>query len=380
MKTFGGNVCPLLASAVWLTLRIVPSAAAADCTGTSTGLTPLNELGTGLYLGQFEGGLYPDGSNVLPAAHAAEGLNRAQNVQPLDASGAPSASGKVVLLSLGMSNTTQEFCSQDSFEPCDPWTFMGRAAVHPEVNRATLVIVNGARGGQAASSWDSPTDANYDRVLSDQLTPKGLTEAQVQVVWIKQANPQPQFSLPAGNADAYQLEMLLGRIVRAVKVRYVNCEIVFLSNRIYAGYASTTLNPEPYAYESGFSIKWLIEAQITQMAGGGVDPIAGDLSHASAAPWLAWGPALWGDGLTPRADGLTWECDDFQNDGTHPAGDAEEKVAGLLLDFMLTSPHAAPWFRAAGPAIPAVSAGGLVVTSALLLAAGAAILRRKGRA
>src|SRR5262245_256106 len=70
---------------------------------------PLTELGTATYKG-FVGGLYPAGGNVEPTAHATAGQSRAQAVVALDTSGAPNASGKIVLLSLGMSNTTQEFC------------------------------------------------------------------------------------------------------------------------------------------------------------------------------------------------------------------------------------------------------------------------------
>jgi len=246
---------------------------------------------------------------------------------------------------VGMSNTTQEFCSQNSALPCDAWTFMGQAAVDPNVNHSTLAIVNGAAGGQSATTWDSPTDSNYDRVRDTRLGPQGLSEAEVQVVWLKEANPNPTSSLPASTADAYALETSLGNIIRALKTRYPNLQMVFLSSRIYAGYATTTLNPEPYAYESGFSVKWLIQAQIDQMRNGGVvvDSLAGDLNYSNS-PWLSWGPYLWANGLMPRSDGLIWQQSDFESDGTHPSQSGEQKVGTMLLNFFASSPFTKCWF------------------------------------
>ncbi len=306
--------------------------------------TPLTDMGSSTYLG-FEGGLYEDGTNVMPADHAAAGMKRATLVQPRDRSGQIDARGTIVMLSIGMSNTTQEFCAAANPAPCDSWTFTGQAQTDPAVNHSTLEIVNGARGGQVSSSWDSPTDPNYDRVRDVNLAAVQATEAQVQVAWIKVANAQPSISLPSASADAFTLVTQIGQIVRAMKVRYPNLQLAYVSSRIYAGYATTALNPEPYAYESGFAVKWVVQAQVDQWRSNGmlVDPRAGDLSD-SVAPWIAWGPYLWADGLNPRSDGLIWVRSDLQSDGTHPSQSGEQKVGTMLLNFFKSEPSASGWF------------------------------------
>lgn len=287
-----------------------------------------------------------EGGNNPPADHLAGGMAAAARIRPLDRNGNPSPNGKIVLISIGMSNTTQEFCATGNPAPCDAWSFTGQALADPVVNHSTLAIVNGASGGQDAKTWDSPMDSNYDRVRDNDLAPAGLSEKQVQAAWVKQADASPVKSLPDPNADAYQLETFLGNIARALRVRYPNLQIVYFSSRIYAGYATSTLNPEPYAYESGLAVKWLVQAQIDQMrvAGMVVDSRAGVLRYSEAAPWIAWGPYLWADGMVPRADGLTWARSDFVSDGTHPAASGRQKVGTMLLDFLKATPTAQSWF------------------------------------
>lgn len=335
-------------AAILAALAVAATAAASAVDGPwiqRAALVPLIDMGAATYLG-FTGGLYPDASNVMPTDHYYAGLEQARRIVPRNPAGAPRRNGKFVMVSIGMSNTTQEFCGGT---PCAPGTFMSRAAGDPDVNHQTLAIVDGAAGGQTADTWDSPTDANYDRVRDTRLAPLGLSEAQVQVAWVKVANAGPTVSLPMANSDAYRLVTQTGNILRALRVRYPNVRHVYLSTRIYAGYATTPLNPEPYAYESGFAAKWVVEAQIEQMRTGVPDPRAGNLDYESgAAPWVAWAAYLWADGTNPRSDGLIWERADLATDGTHPSASGRAKVGALLLSFFKQSDHAACWFLGPG--------------------------------
>lgn len=302
---------------------LAASLPAQNCAGTSVGITPLNDLAAGLYHG-FPGGLYGTGQNVPPPAHAQLGLGRVAAVQPRDAAGAPAPGGRIVLLSIGMSNTTQEFSQFVQISNADP-------------NRAgAVVVVDGAQGGQHAGIIVNP-NAQFWSNVEQRLSQNGVTPQQVQAVWLKQAVPGPTGGFPAA---AVSLQGLLAEITRVLKAKYPNLQLCFLSSRIYAGYATTGLNPEPYAYESGFAVQWTIAQQIAGDPTLNADPQAGPVT----APWLGWGPYLWADGLTPRSDGLIWECQDFQPDGTHPSGSGRLKVAQLLDQFFRTSPFATPWY------------------------------------
>ena len=331
----------------------------------STDARPLTDMAPGeTYLG-FEGGLYPGGQNVAPTSHYNEGVALARSIEPLDANGNPDPNGKIVMMSLGMSNVTQEWCNamSDPQLGCGSWTFMGQAESDATLNTAPnggpLVIVNGARGGQASEEWDSPDSPEYTRVEQMVFPYFNVTAQQVQVIWLKGALSRSYFgstdrlSLPNPGADAYSTEHVLGDLLRTLRIKYPNLKQVFMSSRIYGGYANAMSNsPEPFAYEGGFGVKWAIEAQITQRSGGSVDAEAGDLSE-NAAPWAAWGPYLWapgqGDG-TPRSDGLVWLNSYIQSDGIHPNAQGEEIVADLLMDFFKTSPYTRCWFLANGPA------------------------------
>jgi hypothetical protein len=161
----------------------------------------------------------------------------------------------------------------------------------------------------------------------------------VQAIWFKEADAGPTSGFPA-YADTLRTEF--EAIMAVIRSRFANARICYVASRIYAGYATTNLNPEPYAYEQGFSCKWLIEDQIGGLPALNYDPAAGTVH----APWIDWGTYNWANGLTPRSDGLTWACSDFVSDGTHPSTSGREKVAQALLAFVHSEPTAASWYLA----------------------------------
>jgi hypothetical protein len=311
---------------------------------TDTVRIPLPDLGTRTYLGHI-GGLYPGGTNQPPADHDSAARTRRNAIRPLDINGDESPFGKFVLISIGGSNTTQGWCSQRSAPPCAAWSFMGRAAVDPAVNKYTLVIVNGAAPDQDAESWMSPTSGNFDRIKVARLAPLGLSENQVQIAWVNLSDAHPVRSLPSDSADANAFLTNLAQVIRTLKIRYPNLQLVFVSSRMYGGYSSSEAYPEPYAYQEGFSVKWTIESQINEMRGTTANPLAGTLNYQKkSAPVVLWGPYLWANGPTPRADGVSWERPDFESDGEHPSQAGETKLANLLLDFFKTSNYTKCWF------------------------------------
>jgi hypothetical protein len=207
----------------------------------------------------------------------------------------------------------------------------------PQVN-PLVVLINGAQSGRTADRWIDPTSPTYDEV-DRRLAARQLTPAQVQVFWIKQ-------TLTRGGAfpdKALELEEHLKAIVRNVAVRYPNLRLVFLSSRTRSYNYGRGLSPEPVAYETGFAVKWLIEAQIDGDPELNYDPARG----AVVAPYLAWGPYLWIDGQNPRSDGMVWTADDLAEDCTHPSQQGRAKVAEMLRSFFLGDRLTSPWFGAA---------------------------------
>lgn len=333
-------------AAVWAAFCAgVWSCARADCTLTNLGLRPLPEWGLRPYQGHATG-LYPHYANTPPPAHLTTALALATNeIAPRDAAGNVNTNtGRIVLLSIGMSNTTQEWASKGEEN------FRALAGADPARN-PRLVIVDGAQGGQAATDWTNFPHRTWSNVLQ-RLQNSGVTTNQVLVLWMKHARRQPAAS-GAFPAHARALQGDLETILRLAQQQFPHLKIAYVSSRTRS-YENNpgALNPEPFAFEGGFAIQWLIGKQLSGAAELNCDPARGPV----VAPLILWGPYLWADGTSERSDGFLWLCSDLESDFTHPsATGGVPKVARQLLAFFKTHPSATPWFlrRSDGASPPA---------------------------
>jgi len=298
--------------------------------GTTTPLVPITDLGTGTYLGA-EGGLYPSGSNVMPASHDTDGVNLAAAVQPLDSNGNPDPNGKYGLLSLGLSVTFENYF------------YLQQAAMADASLNSHLVLVNGANPNLTAARYANPNDPIWATEMNYFIPQAGVTANQIVAAWVMVIDGYPIGTFPA---DMTKLQGEYESIARNLHTKFPNLKLAFYSSRDYSGYSNGRVqpdDPEPYAYETAFAVRGMIADQLNG---------TGNLNYNAAngpvtAPWLAWANYDWANGLMPRSDGLVWTCQDFLNDGTHnslPGG--REKDANFLFNFLKTNDATAPWFMA----------------------------------
>lgn len=297
---------------------------------TGTPGVPINDLGTGYYLGK-QGGLYPGGSNVRPAQHDSDGVAIANAIQPLDANGnVDTVNGKIGMLSIGMSDTFDVYL-----------TFAADANADPTKNSA-VVFVPGAQPRASATMWADPNNAVWNPVFQNFLPQAGLTANQIEIGWINDGNTTTG-TFPS---NMQQTQANLEAIAQNLYSKFPNIKLAYYGSRFYAGYSNGLVNPanpEPYAYQTGFAAKWSIQDQINGLPALNYNPANGPV----LAPWIDWGLYDWANGLLARSDGLVWTCQDLQSDGTHPsAAYGREKDANMLLYFFKNDDTTTPWFLA----------------------------------
>ncbi len=298
--------------------------------GSSSPLTPISDLGSNTYLGST-GGLYGNGSNDRPASHDAAGVATANTIVPLDAYGNPDpVNGSMVLLSIGTSDAEFPFRQFISTATADP------------LRNPRLQFINGAQGSETAKKMADPTSAYWSTIVNFFLPQAGFTPNQVVAAWVDILNSNPSGVYPG---DMVLLQSQLESIAQNLHTKFPNLKLAYFSSAYYSGYSNglSITDPEPYAYESAFPVRNAILDQINGSPALNYDPKAG----AVLAPWMAWGPYLWANGLLPRSDGLLWGCQDFMSDGVHPTNPAGRvKITSYLLNFFKTDPTTAPWFLA----------------------------------
>src|SRR5262249_56897380 len=112
------------------------------------------------------GGLKAGGKKAPPETHQRAAGEALKKITPLDAQGKPSPDGKIVFISLGMSNTAGEFAMFKEIADRDPQK-------SPDVR-----IVNCAVGGAGVSSWANPGSGTWQKV-AERLGKAGVTPEQV---------------------------------------------------------------------------------------------------------------------------------------------------------------------------------------------------------
>jgi PKD repeat protein len=300
--------------------------------------TPLSDLGTGLYQG-YMGGLYPGGADTPPAATEAYALNLAQHqIVPLDSNGNPNPKGSIVMVSLGMSNSQEVF---NTFKN----DISGDRTINPQ-----LITVNGAQSGFTAEHWANPADRAWTW-LNQSLTSSNVTPAQVEVAWVELFEQQP-FRFGAFPLHAQQLQSYMESTARNLLTAFPNIKIAYFSpiNHTYTTSLSASA-PEPYAYESDFSIQWMMQDQINGTGNLNYNPANGTV----VAPLLLWGPYLWAP-TTPRSDGFTWLLSDVTSDLVHASPTGKNKEGEEMVAFFKSDATATPWVLRPTTSPPIVTA------------------------
>ncbi|HEV2401092.1 MAG TPA: Ig-like domain-containing protein [Candidatus Sulfotelmatobacter sp.] len=307
---------------------------------TTTPMVALNDLATGTYQG-YEGGLYPNGSNVRPASHDTDGKNFALGIQPLDGNGNYSPTGKYVLMAIGESTAQNEFNR-----------FLPIANSDPTKN-PYLVLVNGAQGGATPNNFTATDSVYWSTVLNNYLPQNGVTANQVVAIWMEDTDGIATGTFPT---DVQTMQSEYETMMQTMHTLFPNLKLVYFSSRVYGGYSNGVGhpdNPEPYAYEVGYAVKWAIQDQLNGNSNLNYNPANGPV----VAPWMSWGPYYWSNGMLGRNDGFIWDCADFSADGTHPSSQfGQLKVATQLLNFLKTDDTTIPWYLA--PSFALTATGG----------------------
>lgn len=304
-----------------------------NCENDTTGLISLVDLQTGFYLGEFQGGLYPGGSNTMPLSNLNKGIKVAKSIRPLDSLGnIDYVNGKVYLACFGSSTSVQPFKK-----------YQEQLADAEGLNNCFKTILCNHVGGIENMTIDNT--GYWEDIDIEKLIPAGATREQIQVGWMMNSSREDSiYDMPL-QADSIRAKYV--RAFQALSFIYPNLKILYLTSPYYGGYADTLddnfmVNQEPCSYHSSFATKWVIE---DQMFG---DPALRYKEPGRMVPFLSWGPHVWADGMRANTyDGLYWDCADFKFDGAgiHLNDGGKEIFGNMIYDFFLNDTIASFWYK-----------------------------------
>ena len=283
-----------------------------DCRRGPIGLDTIGDQ-TFIYRGVagYEGGYYGQGSNSRTAFHNAAVHRAASLVQPLDAAGSPSITGKIGLVGFGFSDarlTMEEVLYQ----------------LPSNMPRPELVAVNCAKDGKDASDWADLNNDCWVTHVPAQLAAASLTANQVQVAWIMTGVRSSVAGFPKHVDD---LSDLMKLIAANARLNWPNIKLLYIDTVPSQHYQSDPNYQEPLYFEQGFAVRKTIQAQLA-----GDPALCFDQSMGGdVAPVLDWGAKFWVDGTRADSRGYIWECDDVQNDGHHPSKIGSIQLAEWLI-------------------------------------------------
>lgn len=309
-----------------------------QCENDSTGLIPLTDLGTGFYEG-IQGGLYPGGLNIVTGKHRNNGIKLAKSLKPLDSLGNINyTDGEILFLGFGASLASNVFNAYiDSIKTTE------------YVGMNNCLTVKGLCFGGKDLTLMADSTSNYWEAVRSKMESRGDAYEQVQVAWIMQHSETDT----TDDFDLYFDSMMdkWQTLVTTMKDTFPNLKMLYISGLHYCGYMDPMHEnfegfEEPHTYWGNLVIKELIKRQMLN------DPALRYAGPGAQAPWLAWAPYYWTDGINPRTyDGLSWSCDQFRDD---PTGGGYHLVdtstalgveANMLWNFLKTDPVASVWYN-----------------------------------
>ncbi len=88
-----------------------------------------------------------------------------------------------------------------------------------------------------------------------------MTAKQIVAAWLESTDSLDHGTFPS---DMAQQQSEVENEARNLQAFFPNIKLAYFSSRAYAGYSNAlnTVNPEPYAFEGGFAVKWAIQDQL----------------------------------------------------------------------------------------------------------------------